>query len=109
MRSVSISAEKQPDVQIVARDSARELWVRQNAEEITIETEGGQEGTAWTCDEAYMQLDPEDCPTVEEVEEDIETWFDYAAAWEPERTKTNAELQADIEYIALMAGIDLGV
>lgn len=109
MRSVSISAEKQPDVQIVNRGAFSEIWIRQNAEEIEIDSGAEVLGTAWTCDEAYMKIEQEDCPTAEEIEEDIEAWFDYAAGWEQERTKTNAELQADIEYIALMAGIDLGV
>ena len=65
--------------------------------------------TQYTCDEACMILESDDAPTVEEVTEDFESWFDYAAAWAPAKVKTLAEIQADIEYIAAMSGIDLEV
>lgn len=108
MRSISISAERQADVQIDRKGKLCRIWIRKDHREDVIEN-GEQSCPAWLCDEAYMETEPEDCPTVEEVEEDLESWFDYAAGWEAPRVKTNAELQADIEYLALMAGIDMEV
>ena len=65
--------------------------------------------TQYTADEAYMILDPADAPTVEDVQESFDEWFSYAAAWAPAKVKTLAEIQADIEFIAAMSGIDLEV
>jgi hypothetical protein len=56
-----------------------------------------------------MTLAPEDCPTVSEIQEDPEAWFEYAAAWQPARDKTLRQVQADVEYIAALSGIDLEV
>ena len=61
------------------------------------------------CEEAFMECALEDCPTVEEVEEDFDDWFEYAAGWQPPKLKSLAQIQADVEYIAALSGIDLEV
>jgi hypothetical protein len=112
MRSVSISAERPSEVCIAGRGLIREVWIRANIREEETVVDTGQEpetGSQWVCDEAYMSLSPEDCPTVSEVQEDLEAWFDYAAAWQPAREKSLAQVQADVEYIAALTGIDLEV
>ena len=112
MRSVSISADRPAEVCIAGRGAIREIWIRTNIreEETTVETDDRIEtGSQWVCDEAYMALAPEDCPTVGEVQEDLKAWFDYAAAWRPAQDKTLRQIQADVEYIAALSGIDLEV
>ena len=56
-----------------------------------------------------MECTPEECPTVEEVEEAFDDWFEYAAGWQPPKLKSLAQIQADVEYIAALSGIDLEV
>ena len=112
MRSVSISADRPAEICVAGRGGIREVWIRSNIheEEYEIETGDRQEkGKQWVCDEAYMRLDAADCPTVAEIEEDFDGWFDFAAAWQPAREKSLAQVQADVEYIAAMTGIDLEV
>lgn len=112
MRSVSISADRPAEICIASRGAIRDIWIRDNIreDETIIETGDRQEkGRQWVCDEAYMTLAPEDCPTVSEIQEDLEAWFEYAAAWQPARDKTLRQVQADVEYIAALSGIDLEV
>lgn len=85
-------------------DNTRRVLLRADAHE---ETAPDGESTAWAAREAVMLCAPDDCPTVEEITEDFETWFDYAAAWTAPRQKTVHQMQADIDYIAAMCGIDL--
>lgn len=112
MRSVSISADRPAEICIASRGAVRDIWIRTNIreEETVIETDDRQQhGSQWVCDEAYMTLEPEDCPTVSEIQEDLDSWFEYAAAWQPARDKTLRQVQADVEYIAALSGIDLEV
>jgi len=112
VRSISISADWPAEICVAGRGGIREVWIRSNIheEEYEIETRDRQEkGRQWVCDEAYMTLAPEDCPTVSEIQEDLEAWFEYAAAWQPARDKTLRQVQADVEYIAALSGIDLEV
>ncbi len=93
------------------------LSMRENIEEHAIEietfTKTGKpkivNGTQYTADEAYMVLEAADAPTVEEATEAFEDWYAFAEAWTPARVKTLAEIQADVEFIAAMSGIDLEV
>ena len=54
-----------------------------------------------------MECPDDEAPEEEEVEEDFEAWYEYAGDWQPPRVKSREQLQADIEYIAAMTGIDL--
>jgi len=106
MRCVSQSAEKQQDIEINVRKGIAEIYLRADHQEAA-DPEG--EGTHWECEEAYMMCAEEDAPSAEEIEEDFEAWFEYAAEWQPPRMKSMAQLQADIEYIAAMTGVELEV
>lgn len=67
------------------------------------------EGAAWVASEAIMVCATEDCPTEAEIMEDFPGWFEYVAAWSAPRQKSARQMQADIDYIAAMCGIDLEV
>lgn len=81
-----------------------DLWIRRNAAAPTNPEEEG-----WTAEEAYMEIDTSDCPTESEVLEDFDAWFAYVSSWKPKAQRSAAQMQADIDYIAAMCGIDLGV
>lgn len=104
MRCVSQSAQKQEDIEIQVRDGIARIYLRTDHQEVP-DTE--EESTHWECSEAFMECADDEAPDMEEVEEDFESWFDYAADWQPPRLKSPEQLQADIEYIAAMTGIDL--
>ena len=104
MRCMSISAERQKDAEVVICGTEATTFIRRNAAEKT-----SDEGKFWECDEAYMVLPAEDAPAAEEIMEDLETWFDYAAGWHEPRVRSREQLQADVEYIAALTGIDLEV
>ncbi len=104
MRCVSQSAQKQKDIEIQVRDGIARIYLRTDHQEVP-DTE--EESTHWECSEAFMECADDEAPDVEEVEEDFESWFDYAASWQPPRLKSPEQLQADIEYIAAMTGVDL--
>lgn len=104
MRSISISAERQKDVEIIFSGETARVYIRRGAEQK--ETE---EGAHWACEEATADLPAEDAPTVEEITEDLDDWFEFAAAWKVPRIRSRAQLQADVEYIAALTGIDLEV
>ena len=106
MLCVSQSAEKQRDIEINIRKGIAEMYLRTDHQEVQ-DPEG--ESTHWECEEAYMMCAAEDAPEAEEVEEDFEAWFEYVADWQPPRVKSVAQLQADVEYIAAMTGVDLEV
>jgi hypothetical protein len=99
----TVSYEREPaPIRIEHRKSGvSDLWLRKDAAAPATEEE------SWTAQEAYMTLLTPDCPTESEITVNFDTWFDYAAAWQPEKQKTLAQLQADIDYIAAMCGIDL--
>lgn len=107
MRCVSQSAEKQQDIEIALREELASIRLRTDHQEV--EDTGDTPGTHWECEEAFMECALEDCPTVEEVEEDFDDWFEYAAGWQPPKLKSLAQIQADVEYIAALSGIDLEV
>ena len=104
MRCVSQSAQKQEDIEIQMRDGIARIYLRTDHQEFP-DTE--EESTHWECSEAFMECADDEAPDEEEVEEDFEAWFEYAADWQPPRVKSREQLQADIEYIAAMTGIDL--
>ena len=106
MRCVSTSAEKQEDIEISLRNGTARVYLRSNHQEVP-DPEG--ESTHWECEEAFMECSDSDAPDKEEVEEDFEAWFEYVADWAAPKVKTLAQLQADVEYIAAMTGVDLEV
>lgn len=105
MRCVSQSAEKQRDVDVILNETEARIYIRTNHEEVP--DTGEQEGTHWECEEAYMECPVEEAPSVGEIEDEFNDWFEYAAEWQPGKTKSLGQLQADIEYIAAMTGIEL--
>ncbi len=104
MRCMSISAERQMDVEVVIGDATATVYIRRDATE-----KENDEGKFWECEEASMCLPAEDAPGVEEVREDLDAWFEYAAGWHEPRVRSREQLQADVEYIAALTGIDLEV
>lgn len=102
MRCVSQSAERQQDMELCIREGVAQIRMRTNHRAVEDE-----DGAHWECDEAYMECPAEECPEETEIEEEFEAWFDYAADWQPNRQKSLGQLQADIEYIAAMTGVDL--
>lgn len=106
MRSVSTSAEKQKDIEISFADGIAKVWIRKDHKQVP-EVEG--EGSHWECEEAFMECPDSDAPDAEEVEADFEGWFEYVGEWQPPRQKNLAQLQADLEYIATMTGVELEV
>ena len=104
MRSVSVSAERQREIEILVRDGTAQIYLRANQREVD---ENEEAGTHWECDEAYMACPEDEAPTAEEIDEAFEDWFDYAAEWTAPKQKSLAQLQADIEYIAAMTGVEL--
>lgn len=106
MRSVSTSAEKQRDVEILVKDEVAQIYLRCDHREVE-DTGEDVTGTHWECEEAYMCCPAEEAPAEEEIEEAFEDWFDYAAEWTAPKQKSLAQLQADIEYIAAMTGVEL--
>ncbi|MBR6859794.1 MAG: hypothetical protein IKM73_00535 [Acidaminococcaceae bacterium] len=105
MRCVSQSAEKQQDIEIDIRDGIARIYLR--ADHMEIEDVGETGGIHWECAEAFMECPDDEAPEVEEVEEDFEAWFEYAEEWQPGRAKSLRQIQADVEFIAAMTGIDL--
>lgn len=83
-------------------DTTCRVLLRANVTEETVEG-----CTQYLADEAVMRCDGADCPTAEELAEDFETWFDYASAWETPKVKSAYQLQADIDYIAAMCGLEV--
>ena len=102
MRSMSQSAERQSNIEMDVRGGAARIYLRRDHRQVTDE-----EGEHWECDEAFMVCEEADCPTEQELQEDFDDWFDYAAAWQPGRQKSLGQLQADIEYVAAMTGVEL--
>ena len=109
MRCISISAEKQKDVEVNIFDGTAHIYLRANHAEKTGDGEGSEGGSFWECEEAYMTCDADDAPTIDEIGEAFDAWFGYVSDWQAPKEKTLKELQADIEYIAAMSGIDLEV
>lgn len=106
MRSVSTSAEKQQNIEIIIQEGTAQIYLRADHHEAD-ETGEGMTGKHWECDEAFMVCPEEEAPTAEEIGEAFEDWFDYAAEWTAPKQKSLAQLQADIEYIAAMTGVEL--
>lgn len=106
MRSVSTSAEKQRDIEILPGEEVTQIYLRTDHREVE-DTEEGMTGTHWECEEAFMACPSDEAPTAEEIEEAFEDWFEYAAEWTAPKQKSLAQLQADIEYIAAMTGVEL--
>ena len=104
MRCLSLSAMKQKNIEIQVHEKVAKIYLRTDHQEVPDPVE---ESTHWEGEEAFMECASDEVPTEEEVEEDFEAWFDFACEWQPPRLKSRAQLQADIEYIAAMTGIDL--
>ena len=116
MRCVSKSAERQTDIEIAIRNGIAQIYLRSGHREVSEETETVRGNatvrvteTHWECDEAYMECADSEAPDAEEVAEDFDGWYEYVGDWEPEKQKTLAQLQADVEYIAAVSGIELEV
>lgn len=87
-----------PDVAVIEkRNSICDLWVRQNIEEVERE-----DGVVFVADEAYMNMDAEDCPDIEEVKANAEEWFELAKDWNEPKQMTVSEMQARIEYLEIL-------
>lgn len=77
-----------------------DVWLRQN---IAAAEDG------YTAEEAYMRTDA----AAETIAADLAGWFTRAAAWVPETDTATDEgtdirrLRADVDYIAMMAGVEL--
>ena len=101
-----VSYERLPDaVHIEHRGTGiSDLWLRRNP----VPPADPEEDT-WQAEEAYMEIATSQIPTKAEIEADFSTWFDYASTWTATAQKTPAQMQADIDYIAAMCGIDLEV
>lgn len=102
MRSISQSAERQQNVELDTCGGIARIYLRKDHR--LIEDEEGQH---WECAEAFMECTSDDAPTETEITEDFEDWYEYAADWQPGRQKSLDQLQADIEYIAAMTGVEL--
>lgn len=82
-------------------DGLADVWLRQS---IAAAEDG------YTADEAYMRTDA----TAEAIAADFDQWFARAAAWQPQTASTVPDegadlrrLRADVDYIAMMAGVEL--
>ena len=89
--------ERPESAVIEKRGDVCDLWVRQHIEEVEKE-----DGIVFIADEAYMILDEEDCPDIEEVKANIEDWHDLAKEWSEPKQLSPAELQAKIEYLEIL-------
>lgn len=107
MLRTSESNDAQAAVEICGiGEGLKALYVRMNdREEERADGEGAC--TIHVCDEAYMELADGECPDMAEVAEDMEGWFEFASDWTPDNPKSLRQLQADVEYIAIMTGIEL--
>jgi len=72
--------EEPATIKIEQRGDITDLWLRQEWNEVESE-----EGILYVADEAYMEIPTDELPAAEEILEDFEEWFDYAAEWEPEK------------------------
>lgn len=99
MRQVAEFAQSPEVVVIETVKGTSNIWIRTNIEEIERE-----EGAVFTADEAFMVCPSEDAPSKEEVEEDIDTWFEYASEWKEETKPTIEELSAKVDYLEIMIG-----
>lgn len=106
MRGISSSAEKQRDIEILPGEEVTQIYLRTDHREVE-DTGEGMTGGHWECEEAFMACPTDEAPTAEEIEEAFEDWFEYAAEWTAPKQKSLAQLQADIEYIAAMTGVEL--
>lgn len=102
MRCMSQSAEKQQDVELDIRGGIARIYLRKDHTLIE-----DREGPRWECSEVSMECAEDEAPTEDELREDFDDWYNYAADWQPGRQKSLGQLQADIEYIAAMTGIEL--
>lgn len=102
MRCMSQSAERQQDIELSVRGGIARIYLRKDHAQVT-----GEDGDHWECAEASMICAEAECPTREELAESFDDWFEYAAEWQPARQKSLSQLQADIEFIAAMTGIEL--
>lgn len=104
MLNERVSYSERPESAVIERlpDATCRVLLRANVTEETVEGY-----TQYFADEAVMRCDGADCPTTEELAEDFETWFGYASAWEPPKVKSAYQLQADIDYIAAMCGLEV--
>ena len=109
MRCISVSAEKQKDIEVNVFGGTAHIYLRTNHHEVIGEGEGPEAGHSWECEEAYMACDASEKPDVEEISEAFDAWFEYVSDWHEPKKKTLQELQADIEYIAAVSGFDLEV
>ena len=115
MYNISISADRQRDIEIDVRNGKATVIMRADHKEITEEMESvNTRGKTvkiktkhWECTEAWMECNAEEAPEPDEMAEDFDAWFGYIEDWKPAKEKTIAQLQSDVEYIAAVSGIDL--
>ena len=98
--------ERPEAVAVFPHEQGTDIFLRRD-----IEREEGEEGAVWVCDEVQTRVyDP---VTAEEVAAVFSTWWDIASGGEPPRRQTMGErleqLRADVDFIAVMTGIDLEV
>lgn len=99
MRQVAEFAQSPETVVIETTNGTSNIWIRTNIEEVERE-----EGAVFTADEAFMICPADDAPSKEEVEEDIDTWFEYASEWKEEAQPTIDDIAAKLDYISIMIG-----
>lgn len=115
MVNVSISAERQKDIEIDVRNGTATVFLRADHREVTEEMESANargktvkvKTKHWECSEAWMECPAAEAPDPDEMAEDFDAWYGYVEDWKPAAAKTLAQLQADVEFIAAVSGIDL--
>lgn len=98
--------ERPEAVAVFPHEQGTDIFLRRD-----ITREEGEEGAAWVCDEAQTRVyDP---VTAEEVAADFATWWEIASGDAPPKRQTTderlAQLRADVDFLAVMTGIDLEV
>lgn len=104
MRSVTIAADAPERIEFGILGGTCHLYLRKDAREVSDE-----DGQHWEYSEAYMEMTLSEAPAAAEIEEDFEAWFEYAASWKRPETRSRAQLQADVDYLAALIGADLEV
>ena len=82
-------------ITIGSRDNLKDVWLRTNVEEV-IDEDGNK---TYDCDEAYFRIEAAECPTEEDLEDNFEIWFEFAAEWKEPKPLTLKQLRADVDYL----------
>ena len=108
-RTVTGSQEQRPDV-IDQTSSSKYVYLRRNIQRITRIEESGNPVTLWQYDEAVItheEYAPYDTFVVALVQSEIDNLVTEQDKKIAEQNALITALQADVEYTAMMADIDL--